>query len=129
MVYFWSFLPHFTHLFVALSQTRTTPFCGVVLLLFQSADSESRHDLRRRSWVSKSKRPGGAFGRREVPQSKEFSEPRLPRRKKTTMRPGRAMKNPTSATKDLLGRMFEEVSLFTLHFSLLRPRRFVASYQ
>ncbi len=82
------------------NQRRTTPFSGVVLLLFRSADFESPHDLRRRSWVSKSKRPGGSFGRREVPQSKEFSEPRLPRRKKTTMRPGRAMKNPTSATKE-----------------------------
>ena len=74
----------------------------------------------RRSWVSKRKHHRAVFSRRETPQSKESAEPSARRRPRMTMRLGRAMKNPTSATKNLLGRSSRR---FYFYFSLNRSEK------
>ena len=74
----------------------------------------------RRSWVSKRKHHRAVFSRRETPQSKESAEPSTHRRQRMTMRLGRAMKNPTSATKNLLERSSRR---FYFYFSLNRSEK------
>ena len=96
----------------------------VCFFFFCLGGFEPMHDLRplcgRREWVSKRKQHSALFSCRDTPQSKEeWSEASFARI--TTMRLGRAMKNPTPATKKksrASGFFFLYFSLFSFHSSL-----------